>query len=97
MVERTSRHHPQRPRDVDAALAVVRVSARLAKVVRRLDDPLPNQRGVAMAELRHEERGEAGDECARDACTEALVDGKPALIREALAKSAAAGRGLGRC
>src|SRR5215208_2080450 len=49
---------PQRAGDVDAALAVVGVGPRHAEVIGRLEDPLANEGGLALAQLRHEERRE---------------------------------------
>src|SRR6266571_2661862 len=75
---------PQGTYDVDAALAVVRVGPGLAEVVRRLENPLADQRRILMAQLRHEQRGEAGDVRRGKA--------RPARLRDGLVRAARGSR-----
>ena len=71
---RSSVNHAQRPCLVDAPLPVVRVYAGLTKVVRCLENPGPDQRGVAATQLCHEQGREPGDVRGREAVTDGLRD-----------------------
>src|SRR5205823_6043300 len=78
----------QRPRDVDAPLAVVRVGPGLAEIVCRLEDALSDQPRVAVAELRHEQRREPGDVRRREARAAALRAGSAASLNGTVTSSA---------
>src|SRR5438128_3533051 len=64
----------QRPRDVDASVAVVRIHPGLAEVVRRLEDALSDQPRVPVAQLCHEQCREPGDMWCCEACADGLRD-----------------------
>src|SRR5438046_7745857 len=57
-------------------MSVVRVHARLAQIVGRLKNPLPNQGGIPVTKLLHEQRRQARGMRGREARADALVEAR---------------------